>query len=195
MNEIYIIEISNGRKKIYSYRHLFREHGFHFEKRSYGKSFYTKSCNTIEEREFYKKLCKKNRLNYCEHKKEYARSNDYRKIYLNNLNARHKYELCAYCGIPIKREKFTVDHIIPIDKAKKTNRAKILMKLLKIKDVNDSSNLCIACKQCNNQKRTKMGVWIIRGFIGKNRYIWYLRWILRLLILLLALVYLFHNIF
>lgn len=184
MNEPYIIEISRGRRKIYRYRRLLEAEGFTFSYKSYGKSTLTKKVNTKEECERYKTFCKKNRIRCEILRREHVRSSDYRKTFFEKTYFPRSWTLCAYCGLPVTVENLTVDHIIPVDKVRKTHSAKWLMELLSIKDVNEYKNLCGACKRCNSRKRAKMGLWVIRGFIGKNQIVWYARWILRMALML-----------
>lgn len=175
------LEISNGWQKIFWYRRFLRENGFTFIKRSYGKSYYQKKCKTTEECNTYKDFCRRHGLKCQIYEKEYMRSSDYRKVFFENQNYARKYTLCAYCGFPVKVEKLTVDHIIPVIKAKKTKSCRAAMKLWKITDINEFRNLCGACKSCNSKKGSKMGIWIIRGFIGKNQVFWFIRWGFRIL--------------
>lgn len=192
MKNYNVLEISNGRRKIRRYRRYFNEEGFSLVERSYGKSYYTKKCKSIAEREGYVSFCKRHRLTCKVLAEEYVRGSNYRKTYFNSQHFTGKYTICTYCGLPVRVEKLTVDHIIPVDKVKKTTKAKILMKIFGISDINELKNLCGACKRCNSKKRAKMGIWIIRGFIGKSKFIWYIRWILRLIIIYWVIWYLYQ---
>lgn len=192
MKNYCVLEISNGGRKIRRYRNYFEQEGFSFVKRSYGKSYYTKKCKNATEREGYVSFCKRHRLKCNVLAEEYVRSSNYRKTYFDSQNFTGKYTICTYCGLPVRVEKLTVDHIIPVDKVKKTTRAKIMMKLFGITDVNELKNLCSACKRCNSKKRAKMGIWIIRGFIGKSKFIWCIRWILRIIILYWLICFLYQ---
>lgn len=176
-----IVEISNGKGRIYHYRRYFEEKGMKFEKRSYGKSFYTKKINDDEKEEWIK-YCNQHKLKVLFVEETYLRNSNYRKEFL--ATKKYKWTICAYCGLPIKTEKITVDHIIPIDKVKKTKYAKWLLRTLKIENVNDIKNLAGACKSCNSKKRTKMGIWVFLGFIGKSNILWVIRWIVRILFFL-----------
>ena len=178
-NESYTIEIANGWRKVFWHRKFFREQGFSFRKMAYGKSYYHMTSKSREECERYKEFCKKRGLKCRIYEKEYVRSSDYRKIFFEQQNYARKYTLCAYCGLPTKVTKLTVDHIIPVDKVKKTRKGRYLMKLFQIENVNEYRNLCGACKSCNSKKGRKMGLWVIRGFIGKNIPLWYARWAVR----------------
>ena len=195
MKEKYLLEISNGRGKIYNHRYYFRENDFAFNKRSYGKSYYARKFQTEDEMISYISYCKNNGLKYRTIESSYIRDNSYRKNYFESndfLKQRINdgYALCAYCGLPVKINDLTVDHIVPVVKAKNTQIAKGIMKIMKISNINERKNLCGACSKCNSKKRANMGLWIIRGIIGKSKYVWLIRWILRIVFLAL-LVYIY----
>lgn len=180
-----IIEISNGKGNTYNHRNYLVAKGLKFNKRSYGKSFYSKRIND-EEKEELVEYCKRNRLRYLIIEECHVRDLHYRKEFLQTKN--REWTLCAYCGLPVRTKSITVDHIVPVDKVKKSNYAKWVLKLLHIGNVNDIKNLAGACKKCNSSKGTKMGLWILRGFIGKSTAIWIVRWIIRLAIILLCIM-------
>ena len=90
------------------------------------------------------------------------------------------------CGKPLKASKVTVDHLFPIGQAKKSLHVQKQMRLLGTSSVNSSKNLVPACRSCNQRKGTKMGGWIIRGFFGgRFQWLWYIRWFVRFLALIL----------
>ena len=49
-----------------------------------------------------------------------------------------------------------------------------------ISDINDVKNLVPSCEKCNSKKGSKMGLWLIRGDIGKHFGIWLFWWSLLL---------------
>lgn len=185
------IEIRNGRSKIYKHRHDLLSKGMKFNKRSYGRSFYSKKVTEAEKEELIL-YCKKHRLKYAVIDDVYMRDSHYRKEFLQGYD--HKWILCAYCGFPKRTKNITVDHIIPIDKAKKSKRTKKLLQWLHIENVNDKRNLAAACRKCNRRKSTQMGIWILRGFIGKSNIIWVLRWIVRCILIVVIIVQLYNII-
>lgn len=186
------IEISNGFQKIYFHRNYLRNQGLNLVKRKYGKSYYTKKVSDTQKQELIT-YCKKHFLKYTVISEEYIRSSNYRQNFMKTQNK--KYIICAYCGFPKPTKSITVDHIIPVDKVKKNQKgARLLMKIFKIENVNSMKNLAPACSFCNRQKSAKMGMWIIRGYLGKNKPLWIIRWIIRIaLIIILAI--LLKNIF
>ena len=52
---------------------------------------------------------------------------------------------------------------------------------------NDMKNLCTACMRCNQKKEAKMGIWILKGFIGKQPWYWPLRRILTVILVFFVL--------
>ena len=65
-----------------------------------------------------------------------------------------------------------VDHLIPVARAKKGGFARQMLKEEGIANVNDVRNLVPSCRRCNRRKGTKMGVWYIRGILGKYPVYW-----------------------
>ena len=68
-----------------------------------------------------------------------------------------------------------VDHLIPVAKVKKSGFVRFLLRMHGIQNVNDKRNLVASCHRCNERKRDKMGVWYIRGRLGKYRIYWLIR--------------------
>ena len=95
-----------------------------------------------------------------------TRSEGYRKEFLQKTHYAKVYR-CAYCGKKIARQDMTVDHILPVASFR-NNKNKWLLKMLKIKNINDIKNLAPACYGCNFKKGTKTGIWTIIGFLGKD---------------------------
>lgn len=62
-----------------------------------------------------------------------------------------------------------------------------------IRDVNDPRNLVPSCAKCNSHKSAKMGLWIARGKIGQLTWLWMIRKISRLMIVVIALYILYSN--
>lgn len=121
--------------------------------------------------------------------KKYERSTDYRKNFFKNnsgLFGSDKYQ-CVYCGKIRDKKKIQVDHHIPVHKVKKFGLGRILMKIKNINNINSTKNLVPACQKCNQRKGSKMGLWLIKGIVGKHFSWWIFVWLLRLLLLLATL--------
>ena len=105
--------------------------------------------------------------------KNYERGSNYRKTFFSK-NKHFRYR-CAYCGKRLKEEDVEVDHLIPVGAAKNKLLVRVLLNLCGIHNVNDEKNLVSACRKCNRKKSDKMGLWVIRGAIGRHRIVWILR--------------------
>lgn len=118
---------------------------------------------------------------------KYQRSTDYRRQFL-----RHNKGIfgggnffCSYCGKLLTPQRMTVDHLIPVNKVKRKGFARLIMKIRGINNINDVNNLIPSCSNCNSRKSDKMGLWIIKGDIGKHPWYWIFK---RSLILAIAII-------
>ena len=166
----YIVEIRDGRNKTYYYRSELYRLGFRFKKQNKIWLLKTDDNSLVE---YYSMFAKARKLNVSCYDEHHDRNNYYRADFFIRYKPqiRGKY-ICAYCGKFLPPEEVTVDHIIPIKKAKRNKLARFLMKLMKIYDINDCKNLAASCLSCNVQKGSKLGLWTIRGFLGKYRVFW-----------------------
>ena len=107
----------------------------------------------------------------------YERSTDYRRQFLKHNKGIFGGGnfFCSYCGRLLTPKKMTVDHLIPINKVKRRGLARFFMKIRGIKNINDVNNLIPSCSHCNSRKSDKMGLWIIRGDIGKHNWYWIIK--------------------
>ena len=114
-----------------------------------------------------------------------TRSNDYRHMFFltNSPSVLNGY-FCSYCGRYVSKNKITVDHLYPIGRASKSLRLQRWLRFNGITDINDTRNLVPACERCNKSKGTHMGLWILKGILGRVQWLWYPRWILRFGILI-----------
>lgn len=118
-------------------------------------------------------------------KKKYERSSDYRRTFFKNnpgLFGTNKYQ-CVYCGKIKDKKKIQVDHLIPVHRVKKRGLGRLLMKIKNINDINSLKNLVPSCAKCNQRKSSKMGLWLIKGILGKHFIWWILVWIVRIFII------------
>ena len=99
---------------------------------------------------------------------QYTRSNSYRsQFFACHPSATGKYR-CAYCGKKKPKDKITIDHIFPVHCMEKYPAVRKRAALFGIHGSNDMKNLCTACMRCNQKKEAKMGIWILKGFLGKT---------------------------
>ena len=105
-----------------------------------------------------KSFCRKNHLLFQVRNIMFERGNNYRAEYFkNNPPARHGKYYCIYCGGLIDKEYIQVDHIIPVNKAKKKKWVQMLIRILGWESVNDIRNLGASGRECNLKKSDKMG--------------------------------------
>ena len=106
------------------------------------------------------------------YKKEYARSNNYRYNFFNATGNKKEYR-CVYCGRVFKKDRITIDHVIPVDRAKSSFIARTFLKLKGCKSVNEIDNLVPACSICNSKKGTHIKLkYLLRSQWGEYRSYW-----------------------
>ena len=112
-------------------------------------------------------------LKYRWYKEEWDRSSHYReKFFRQKKQKRYR---CRYCNRSLKKADMEVDHLIPVSKVKDYSAARILLKFScksPQADVNHINNLVPSCHKCNNRKSDKMGLWYVRGILGRYRLYW-----------------------
>lgn len=108
-------------------------------------------------------------IKFSFYRMEYERSSNYRQRFFASTQEPYR---CRYCHRRLSKEKVFIDHIIPVAKAQKNKGAKHLLKLKRCENVNSLRNLAPACKKCNSRKSDKMGLWVLRGWLGKYRLYW-----------------------
>ena len=134
---------------------------------------------TIEtsDKSYVTKFCEKNRLRYNWYKKQWDRAGGYRARFLRVNNPPYR---CRYCPRRLPVKKLEVDHLVPVARAKKSAFARMLLRIQGIHNVNDGKNLVACCHRCNERKRDRMGIWYVRGHLGKYRLYWLFRNLLRM---------------
>lgn len=164
-NETYKIEIGNGKNNTYKYRTQLRKNGFKWD-----GIHWTKDSTYEQEILHWEDWCRLRGLKMKAVGESSSRSSDYRKVFFekNSPIFGSRYA-CAYCGRKLRREQVQVDHIIPVEMAKRRSDIRRKIQIYGWKSINDSENLCAACSVCNSLKSSKGGLWIIRGRIGKKK--------------------------
>lgn len=188
MTDTYPVAVTDGSNKTKYY---------HFRLKRFGLE--TRDGITWKGRTNKRKMKKIERFADKKHLKYYIdneygkRSSNYRKTFFANINpAFGNTYFCAYCGKPVGKEKITVDHLFPVGKVSRDIRLQKRIRWFGIKDVNSAKNLVPACSRCNQAKSTKMGIWLIKGYIGKHQKLWFFRWTVRFLVIA-ALIYLVFS--
>ena len=127
-------------------------------------------------------------IKYTCYRVEYERASNYRQTFFQRTKGPYR---CRYCNKKLSKDKVFVDHLIPVAKTQKTARAKMMLAMRRCGSVNDIRNLAPACKECNSKKSDKMGIWIIRGWLGKYKTYWICLRILQFLLVCLVILGLF----
>lgn len=131
-----------------------------------------------------KRYCSSHKLNIVITNPFAARGNSYRRKFFDTYRpAIGNWYLCAYCGKPVRKDKLTIDHLYPVGQIKRS--AKLQKKLMKMgyESVNDPRNLVPSCDKCNHKKAAKMGIWVIKGKIGRYFLVWMIRYAVRVFVI------------
>lgn len=150
-----------------------------------GKHGYLKKMISPKEKGKLIRICSFKGFSYKCYDKQYERSNNYRQTFFESFPKDHSFR-CIYCNKKLSPQDVTVDHLIPIDKAKTSIITRFIIKKLHYQSINDIKNLVPACSCCNRAKSNKMGLWIIRGILGKYKIYWGLVYFIRILLFLFA---------
>lgn len=137
------------------------------KKGPYGE-YYVLTIKPEEKKDLLLKI-HKNQLKYKIYEKKWTRSSDYRQKFINSTKEPYK---CRYCNKPLKKEYMTIDHIYPVSKGQNNIDSRMLLYIRNISDINDLRNLAPACYKCNKKKGNKLGLWYIRGILGKYTLYW-----------------------
>lgn len=170
-------------------RKLVKRHDFAERHNQYGVYFY-KEVSSLHSWQI-KTILDINGYKYKSFDKRYSRDTTYRKRFFENNKGPYR---CAYCGRRLKSDELEVDHLVPVAKAKESVFARTILHLCGITNVNNHRNLVSSCSRCNGKKSDKMGLWVIRGAIGRHHIVWTIRDIV-VTILVLIVLFILWNIF
>lgn len=121
--------------------------------------------------------CKRRKLSYFYYDKQFARATNYRRRFFDAYNPPYR---CQYCHKKLNENTVIVDHLIPVNLAKKSPKVQRLIINSGLDGVNDVMNLVPSCPKCNLKKGNKMGIWYIRGKLGYSRLYWFIHGLVRL---------------
>ena len=152
----------------------------HYQKKNMYGTFWVVYAPVKEKNQIIKHL-KKGRIRYKIYEKRWERSSDYRKTFFDYYQPPYR---CRYCNKRLKKKYVVIDHIYPVSKGKSNIDSRMLIYLRGISSVNDVRNLAPSCFKCNKRKGDKLGLWYIRGILGKYRSYWVCLTIFRILLLL-----------
>lgn len=168
--------IKNARNSTYSFRHELHERGFEFCK---SKKEWSKDIAN-NERQLIINQFAHNGLKIIFADKNNLRGTNYRKDFVDHSqlvihkNGKRLYR-CVYCHKLLTDASLTVDHLIPVQAVYSSDYSDFNRKILNkfgIVDINDIKNLVPSCEKCNKSKGKKIGLWTIRGLLGKHRIFW-----------------------
>ena len=140
--------------------------------RDYGRYY------TIQYNEKPKRLIKRldrYGIYYRWYRSEYERAGNYRQVFFERTKGPYR---CRYCHRRLKKTYMQIDHIVPVAAVQRSAYARFLLHLEGAENVNSIRNLAPACKKCNKKKLDKMGLWVIRGWLGKYEAYWVVKHII-----------------
>lgn len=178
MSEMYYVDVYA--KKYYKWMDKFE---FKIKKGPYG-DYYTIKVNSTDKNKIIK-YARRNNIKYRTYEEKWERSSDYRKEFFKNNMGPYK---CRYCNKRLKAEYMVVDHLIPIAKLKTSMHARNLLYIQGISSVNDIRNLAPSCNKCNQKKGDKIGLWFVKGMLGKYEWYWKVRKVLFFIMSLVLLI-------
>lgn len=117
-------------------------------------------------------MLRKKKIKYRYYESRWERSNDYRKQFFASYPGPYR---CRYCDRWLARRYMVIDHIVPVARVKTNTNARMLLYMRGISNVNDVRNLAPSCQKCNERKGDRIGLWWLRGVLGKYRVYWVLR--------------------
>lgn len=189
------IKVSNGRNKASQFHKKLRKLGLKNCGSEYTGSFILKS-KILKIQQF----AKDNGLKYEINNDFGKRSNSYRGEYFQHNKPLFKFNdtafyYCAYCGCIRNKRYITIDHLYPVAKVNTSMYYQNKLKKMGAKSVNSYQNLVAACMRCNSKKKTKMGLWLLRGKLGRHKIIWLISTIIKFMLILTVLytAYLYRD--
>lgn len=169
----YVLKIYKNNKTYLIEKTLLREGA-----RDYGK-FYTVQYNEKPKR-LIKRLDRYG-IYYRWYRSEYERAGNYRQVFFERTKGPYR---CRYCHRRLKKTYMQIDHIVPVAAVQRSAYARFLLHLEGAENVNSIRNLAPACKKCNKKKLDKMGLWVLRGWLGKYEAYWVIKRIVIFLFIL-----------
>ena len=153
----------------------------------YGK-YYVLKIDSKNKRKV-NRLLKKNHLKSRIYEIRWERSNNYRTNFFKYNNPPYK---CRYCRKWLNKKNMEVDHIVPINKVKKGNYARLLLKIHGMNNVNDAKNLAPSCKKCNKRKSDKLGLWYLKGLYGNYKLFWFFYYLF-IMMFVISIIYILYS--
>lgn len=179
-----IIRIKNGRSSTYDCRRMLFLDGFKLIRKAYNKSYFEQKVKD-ESVEAWKEKYEELGFNVEIVSEEYVRNSNYRDMFFEK-HPGDKFQ-CVYCGRVFPKDRITVDHVFPVDKAT-TPKGQRYIKKNNLTGINDINNLVPSCRHCNSKKRTKTGSWLLRAKLGQKDIYWIIVYVLKGLFITLSIL-------
>ena len=135
---------------------------------------------------------RKSHIRYRCYGKEWARAPGCRDRFFRENPGPYR---CRYCNRWLAKEQVVVDHIIPVNKAKSSQKARNMLRRSGMTSVNDIRNLAPSCPWCNSRKGDKIGLWYLRGIFGKYKVYWAFVYTILLAVAIIGVYSLWHLYF
>ena len=184
--KMYIVEIKNPNFDLIRKRKIAEHYELSIKENVRGKHHWHTATIRVSKSEKKKVLQMCKGMKYVCYDEKYGRSSNYREEFFkhNHPDARkwgdsgpNNLWYCRYCHRKIPSKKMQVDHVIPVNKAKRMRKRQKKLP----NGVNDVSNLVPSCRRCNRFKSDQTGLWLVRAKLGKYRWYWKLVNIVRVL--------------
>lgn len=161
---------------LYRYAGKLKSLGLDYE----GNGKYVGEWKTVKQEMAVRNFAKKHKARFFFDDEYGSRTRDYRTVfhrtYKPAIGGRY---FCAYCGRLLTEKQLTVDHLYPVAQVSRSMKMRKKLQHKNITSLNDAKNLVPACMSCNRRKKDRMGLWILRGKIGRYAFLWHIRWMIR----------------
>ena len=195
MAQTYTVRIKNGTKSVKRCRIFLWWKKYTCIRRENSRVYYEKKECSRWEKNHMQRYCRRRNLTFEAVPTQYTRSSNYRSLFFAKYPSPTGKYRCAYCGKKKPKDKITIDHIFPVHCMEEYPAVRRRAALFGIHGSNDMKNLCTACMRCNQKKEAKMGIWILKGFIGKQPWYWPLRRILTVILVFFCAISRAKNIY
>ena len=123
---------------------------------------------------------------------KWARDTTYRKQLINHETPEQL--ICVYCGKMLPKDQITVDHIIPINIAKRSRIIQLFLECKGYSGINDKRNLVPACWNCNEEKEDHWNLRIAaQARLGKYKWYWYIKKTMRIIVVAIIIMILVYG--
>lgn len=136
------IVIRDGKSKTYFHRKFLSANNCVFKKTGKYTGEWHLTTDSEKQYLYLDDYCKRNKLKLIlKNDEKYSRSVDYRRKFFRHKKGlfNSEYYRCVYCGCIHKKDKITVDHLIPVYKVEQSSYRNIFRKLMSAMKFKDCS--------------------------------------------------------